>query len=65
MGVKSIKHAKMGEDTEAIVSEYEREHVGNAEDDWEDDWSTEEIVSDGNPITADKFYKALRGYGKR
>ena len=52
-------------DTEAIVSEYEREHVGNAEDDWEDDWSTGEIVSDGNPITADKFYKALRGYGKK
>ena len=40
MGVKSIKHAKWERDTEAIVSEYEREHVGNAEDDWEDDWST-------------------------
>ena len=45
---------KWERDTEAIVSEYEREYVGNAEDDWEDDWSTEEIVSDGNPITADK-----------
>ena len=56
---------KWERDTEAIVSEYEREYVGNAEDDWEDDWSTEEIVSDGNPITADKFYKALRGYGKK
>ena len=56
---------KWERDTEAIVSEYEREYVGNAEDDWEDDWSTEEIVSDGNPITTDKFYKALRGYGKK
>lgn len=56
---------KWERDTEAIVSEYERKCVENAEDDWEDDWSTDEIVSDGNPITADKFYKALRGYGKK
>ena len=48
---------KWNEDTDAIVTEYESE--------WEDDWSPQDSASDGNPITADKFYKALRGYGKK
>ena len=34
-------------------------------DEWEDEWSEEKAVSDGNPITAEKFYKALKGYGKK
>ena len=48
---------KWNEDTDAIVTEYESE--------WEDDWSPQDSASDENPITADKFYKALRGTGKR
>lgn len=39
------------EDTEAITSKY----------DWGDE---EEIVSDGNGITAENFYRALQGYEK-
>lgn len=39
------------EDTEAITSKY----------DWGDE---EEIVSDGNGITAENFYRALQGYKK-
>lgn len=50
-------------DTESIITEYENEQ--NDWDSWDDDWSEEEDVSDGNPITAEKFYKALNGYGKR
>lgn len=52
-------------DTESIVSEYEKEQEENGWDSWDDDWAEEENVSDGNPITAEKFYKALRGYGKK
>ena len=49
-------------DTEAISAEYV---VEQDEDDWEDDWSTIDAVADGNPITAENFYKALRGYGRK
>lgn len=41
-------------DTEVIASEY----------DWDDE-EPEEIISDGNAVTAEKFYRALRGYGKK
>lgn len=54
---------KWNMDTESIITEYENEQ--NDWDSWDDDWSEEEEVSDGNPITAEKFYKALNGYGKR
>lgn len=47
-------------DTEAIVSKY-----SNDQDEWSDDWSDEEMISDGNTMTAEKFYRALRGYGER
>lgn len=50
-------------DTEAIVTDYEQEQ-GEDLDDWDDDWLDEDQVSDGNPVTAEKFYKALNGYGK-
>ena len=53
---------KWNMDTESIITEYENE---NDWDSWDDDWSEEEEVSDGNPITAEKFYKALNGYGKK
>ena len=43
----------------------ENEQEENDWDSWDDDWSEEEEVSDGNPITAEKFYKALNGYGKK
>ncbi len=52
-------------DTESIITEYENEQEENDWDSWDDDWSEEEEVSDGNPITAEKFYKALNGYGKK
>lgn len=42
-------------DTEMITSEYA----------WDDEEPEEETISDGNAVTAEKFYKALRGYGKR
>ena len=42
-------------DTEMITSEY----------DWDDEEAEEEVISDGNAITAEKFYRALRGYGKK
>lgn len=52
-------------DTDSIVSEYDKEQEENGWDSWDDDWAEEENVSDGNPIIAEKFYKALRGYGKK
>lgn len=52
-------------DTESIITEYENEQEENDWDSWDDDWSEEEAASDGNPITAEKFYKALNGYGKK
>lgn len=56
---------KWNMDTESIITEYENEQEENDRDSWDDDWSEEEEVSDGNPITAEKFYKALNGYGKK
>ena len=56
---------KWNMDTESIITEYEKEQEENDWDSWDDDWSEEEEVSDGNPITAEKFYKALNGYGKK
>ena len=56
---------KWNRDTESIITEYENEQEENDWDSWDDDWSEEEEVSDGNPITAEKFYKALNGYGKK
>lgn len=56
---------KWNMDTESIITEYENEQEENDWDSWDDDWSEEEEVSDGNPITAEKFYKALNGYGKK
>lgn len=56
---------KWNMDTESIIMEYENEQEENDWDSWDDDWSEEEEVSDGNPITAEKFYKALNGYGKK
>ena len=56
---------KWNMDTESIITEYENEQEENDWDSWDDDWSDEEEVSDGNPITAEKFYKALNGYGKK
>lgn len=56
---------KWNMDIESIITEYENEQEENDWDSWDDDWSEEEEVSDGNPITAEKFYKALNGYGKK
>ena len=56
---------KWNMDTESIITEYENEQEENDWDSWDDDWSEEEEVSDGNPITAEKSYKALNGYGKK
>ena len=56
---------KWNMDTESIITEYENEQEENDWDSWDDDWSEEEEVSDGNPITAEKFYNALNGYGKK
>ena len=56
---------KWNMDTESIITEYENEQEENDWDSWDNDWSEEEEVSDGNPITAEKFYKALNGYGKK
>lgn len=56
---------KWNMDTESIITEYENEQEENDWDSWDDDWSEEEEVSDGNPITAEKFYKALNGYGQK
>lgn len=56
---------KWNMDTESIITEYENEQEENDWDSWDDDWSEEEEVSDGNPITAEKFYKVLNGYGKK
>lgn len=56
---------KWNMDTESIITEYENEQEENDWDSWDDDWSEEEEISDGNPITAEKFYKALNGYGKK
>ena len=46
-------------DTDTIASEYA------GDDDWNDEESEEESACDGNAITAEKFYSALRGYGKK
>lgn len=54
---------KWDKDTEWITSDYEKDQEKNDWDDY-DDWSEGEPAWDGNPITAEKFYKALRGYGK-
>lgn len=54
---------KWNMDTDTIVMEYKNSETEI--DEWEDDWSSEDIVSDENLITAEKFYKALRGYGKK
>lgn len=35
------------------------------DDDWDDEESGEESGCDGSAITAEKFYSALRGYGKK
>lgn len=35
------------------------------QDDWDDEENDESAVSDGNAITAEKFYKAIRGYGQK
>ena len=56
---------KWNMDIESVVSEYENEQEENGWDSWGDDWAEEEQVSDGNPVTAEKFYKALKGYGKK
>lgn len=47
-------------DTETIAAGYDWE-----QDDWEEKENEGEVVSDGNPMTAEQFYKALRGYGKK
>ena len=47
-------------DTDTIVSEYEME-----QDEWAEEEPEEETVSDLNAITAEKFYRALWGYGKK
>ena len=60
-----LKMPKWNYDTDAIISEYENEQEESDWDEWEDNWSEEDMASDGNPITADKFYKALRGYGRK
>ena len=60
-----LRMPKWNMDTESIITEYENEQEENDWDSWDDDWSEEEEVSDGNPITAEKFYKALNGYGKK
>ena len=46
-------------DTDTIASEYA------GDDDWDDEESEEESACDGNAITAEKFYSALRGYAKK
>ena len=53
-------------DTYSITAEYE-DIQDTCDDEWEDDWDEKEdnAVSDGNEITAQKFYRALRGYGGR
>ena len=53
---------KWDADTDTIASEYEREQK---EDEWAEEGSEEEIVSDTNAINVEKFYKALRGYGRQ
>lgn len=55
-------------DTASITAEYENvQDEDEWDDEWEDDWDEKEDnkVSDGNEITAQKFYRALRGYGKK
>ena len=49
-------------DTDTIASEYEKEQE---EDEWAEEEPEEETISDLNAITAEKFYKALWGYGKK
>lgn len=61
-------------DTEMLISmadsDDEIEEEGEFQDlfqkDFLNDWKeTEEWVSDGNPVTARQFYRALEGYGKK
>ena len=61
----SLNMPKWDIDTEAISAKYVAEQDEDDWDDWEDNWSTTGTISDGNPITAENFYKALRGYGKK
>lgn len=61
----SLNMPKWDIDTEAISAKYVVEQDEDDWDDWEDNWSTTDTISDGNPITAENFYKALRGYGKK
>ena len=61
----SLNMPKWDIDTEAISAKYVAEQDEDDWDDWEDNWSTTDTISDGNPITAENFYKALRGYGKK
>lgn len=56
---------KWNVDTDSIASDFGIELEKNESDEWEDEWSEEKTVSDGNPITAEKFYRALKGYGKK
>ncbi len=44
-------------DTEKIISDYY--------DEWDDNESDECLASDGNPLAAEKFYRALNGYGEK
>ena len=44
-------------DTEKIISDYD--------DEWDDNESDEYLASDGNPLAAEKFYRALNGYGEK
>ena len=53
---------KWNVDTDTIASEYEKEQE---EDEWAEEEPEEETISDLNAITAEKFYKALWGYGKK
>lgn len=54
---ESLRMPSWEKDTDTIVGEYE-----SSLSSWDDD---EEIEIDENPITAQEFYQALRGYGKR
>ena len=55
-----LKMPEWNADTDKIASEYDWD-----EDDWDKGDTEGKYVSDGNGITAEKFYKALRGYGKK
>lgn len=55
-----VSMPKWNIDTDAIATEYEDEY-----DEWDEDETKVEAVSDGNVITAEKFNRALDGYGKK